>query len=396
MTTTPDDIQQIVAQIHAAPPQLVLEFAGAGSLGLWWLHSIGGSSRTILEATDRYARAALSDLLGGPPQRAVAIETALAMAGHAYRRARLLAHAERQPHQSALPLLGVACTATIATDYTKRGQHRGVVAVQHATGSTAYALTLTKGLREREDEESLISRLLLHAIARSCGLAGPNLLPTLTSSEVIEEHHQMATDPLARLLRGDVRSVTIYPDGRQVANDAVQGALLSGSFNPLHAGHIRLAEVAASTLGQPALFELPIHNADKGTLIAEEIERRIQQFAGRYPVVLSRAALFTDKAVLFPGCTFVVGYDTALRLVNPRYYGNPDDPTTAERAMHAALGHIQAAHCRFLVAGRVHQGQFQTLADIAIPPAFADLFQAVSEELFRVDLSSSEIRARSE
>ncbi len=385
----PADIQDAITHIHADPHQLVLEFAGAGSLGLWWLHSVAGSSRTILEATDRYALAALSDLLGSTPLRAVAVETALHMADRAYQRAALLARLERKPHQPAVPLLGVACTATIATNYTKRGTHRGVIAIQHATGSIAYALTLTKGLRGRTAEEAIISRLLLTGIARACGLPLPDLLTDLTDDEVVEEHRQMSTAPLARLLRGDIRTLTVHPNGQQVANEPVRAALLSGSFNPLHAGHVRLAEVASDACGLPAMFELPISNADKGTLIAEEIQRRLEQFAGRYPVVLSQAALFTDKAVLYPSCTFVVGYDTALRLVNPRYYGG-------EQAMHAALERIQAAGCRFLVAGRVHHGQFQTLANITIPPTFSNLFQALSEDLFRVDLSSSEIRARAD
>lgn len=385
----PADIQELISSIHTDPHQLVLEFAGAGSLGLWWLHSVAGSSRTILEATDRYALAALSDLLGSTPPRAVAVETALHMAARAYQRAALLARIERKPHQPAVPLIGVACTATIATDYTKRGTHRGVVAIQHATGSIAYAITLTKGLRGRVAEEEIISRLLITAIARACGVRVPDLLTDLTDTEIVEEHRQMSTAPLARLLRGDIRTLTVHPDGQQVPNEPIHAALLSGSFNPLHAGHVRLAEVASDACGMPAMFELPISNADKGTLIAEEIQRRLEQFAGRYTVVLSQAALFTDKAMLFPGCTFVVGYDTALRLVNPRYYGG-------EAAMHGALQRIQMARCHFLVAGRVHHGQFQTLADIAIPPAFRDLFQALSEDLFRVDLSSSEIRARAD
>ncbi|NJK81231.1 MAG: hypothetical protein HC876_09735 [Chloroflexaceae bacterium] len=377
-------MQPIIEQIHAAPTRLVLEFAGAGSLGLWWLHSVGGSSRTILEATDRYALTSLSSLLGHTPNRAVSVETAIEMAARARSRAMLLHLAERKPHEPAIPILGVSCTATIASDYAKRGTHRGVVAVQHATDSTAYALNLIKGLRDRVGEEYVISQLLIRAIARACGIRSDTPLD-LDPDEVVEEHHQMATTPLARLIRGDARTLTIHPDGRQVENESLYGPILSGSFNPLHTGHVRLAEVAAAMLNAPAIFELPITNADKGTLIAEEIERRLEQFAKRYTMVLSRVALFTDKAALYPGCTFVVGYDTALRLVAPRYYGG------AAR-MHYAMDHIREAGCRFLVAGRVHQGLFQTLDSIEMPASIRDLFIPLSEELFRVDLSSTEIR----
>jgi hypothetical protein len=104
-------------------------------------------------------------------------------------------------------------------------------------------------------------------------------------------------------------------------------------------------------------------------------------------VVLSRAALFVDKAALYPGCVFVLGYDTAARLVDPRYYGGP-------AARDAALQSIGAHGCRFLVAGRVQDGAFHTLSDIAIPANARDLFIALPEQVFRVDLSSTEIRAQ--
>lgn len=160
---TPDEpIQQLVAGIHSAPQLMVFEFAGAGSLALWWLHSVAGSSRTVLEATDRYAAPALTDLLGAPPDQAVSAATALAMARQAYLRARRLAPAGT--------LLGVGCTAAIATDRTRRGAHRAQVAVQQASHGTLYMLTLAKGRRDRSGEEQQVSRLVLQAIAVACGL----------------------------------------------------------------------------------------------------------------------------------------------------------------------------------------------------------------------------------
>ncbi len=101
----------------------MLEFAGAGSLGLFWLHAVGGSSRTILEATDRYAATSLADLLGGTPEQVVARETAVDMATHAYRRAMRLT-------DGAADCLGVGCTAAIATDRARRGADRCWIAVR--------------------------------------------------------------------------------------------------------------------------------------------------------------------------------------------------------------------------------------------------------------------------
>src|SRR5436305_1581127 len=96
-------------------------------------------------------------------------------------------------------------------------------------------------------------------------------------------------------------------------------ALLPGAFNPLHAGHVALAALAERLEGKPAAFELSAVNVDKAELHADEVRRRARQFAGRFPAWLTRAALFTEKAALFPGATFVVGADTATRLLDPRY-----------------------------------------------------------------------------
>jgi len=371
-------LQHAIEQIHASAHKLVLEFAGAGSLALFQLHSVAGSSRTILEATDRYASTSLAELLGQVPEQFVSRETAIAMAAMAYRRAMRLA-------EPGTACLGVACTAAIATDRVRRGEERCWIAVRDGAGVSSYGLVMLKGARDRLGEEQLVSQLLLRAIAEACDIAATVPLATL-DGEQVETAREVADDPIARLLDGAARTVLVATDGTPLADQPLSGALLSGSFNPLHAGHERLAEAASATLGMPVTFELPILNADKAALGYAEIERRLAQFRWRYPVALSRAALFVDKAALFPGCVFVLGYDTAARLVDRRYYGGAADRD-------AALAFIRAQGCRFLVAGRVQDGVFHTLDEIAIPDGARDLFIGLPEQAFRVDLSSTVIRA---
>jgi hypothetical protein len=165
-------------------------------------------------------------------------------------------------------------------------------------------------------------------------------------------------------------------------------ALLPGAFNPIHAGHRCLAEAAADILGLPVAFELSIANVDKLPLEPGEVRHRLNQFAGTGAVWLTHAPRFVQKAALFPGAVFVVGADTALRIVEPRYYGAPN-------AMHTALAQMRQLGCRFLVACRVDAtGRCVALADVPVPAAFRMLFGAIPSERFRLDLSSTEIRAR--
>ena len=161
--------------------------------------------------------------------------------------------------------------------------------------------------------------------------------------------------------------------------------LLPGSFNPLHAAHLKLADVASQRLGRPAAFELSVVNVDKPPLSREEIERRLRQFAGRV-VWLTRAPMFVEKARLFPGAVFVVGADTAARILSPRYCPDGD--------LDAALAVIRSQGCRFLVAGRVDPaGRFLSLDDLSPPPAHRDLFDALPANVFRMDLSSTQLRS---
>lgn len=393
----PEDIARIVGAIHQTPRRMVLQFAGAGSQGLAWLHALPGSSSTIIEASDRYAAASLVDALGYEPRQFTSLEVATDLAKGALTRARRL-----EPNSHAF---GVGLTATIATGRQKRGEHRMALATWDSMGSLQLTLTLDKGKRDRAQEETLLSRLLLYALALAAGARTPAsyLLADITAEDhltqtfVPHDHWRAFAEGTARgtVAEGTVAEETVaeetvplvhIADGIATPATQLRGlVLVSGSFNPLHEGHLELARSASEHVGVPACFELPLANADKAPIDLVRAYGRVQQFAGVAPLVLSHTPLFADKARLFPESTFVVGADTAARLVDPRFYD--DDP----QKMCDALEQLRRAGCQVLVAGRLDRAsqRFVELADIEVPASVAGLFTSLD---FRHDISSTALR----
>lgn len=186
---------------------------------------------------------------------------------------------------------------------------------------------------------------------------------------------------------GRIEALYLDRDGCVVADAPKPDALLPGAFNPVHAGHWQLAGVAQRLLGSEVAFELSILNVDKPPLEPEEVRRRLAQFERQAPLWLTRAARFVDKARRFPGSVFVVGADTAARILAPRYY-DQEGAGLAE-----ALELYRGQGCCFLVAGRVERsGRFVALEDLAIPATARALFRTIPPDVFRVDLSSTELR----
>lgn len=375
--------RNLVQAIHDAPGMVSLVVAGAGTGAMSALLGVAGASRTVLDIQVPYASSAVVDYAGAEPEQYVSTDAALSLARAAYRRAALL-------RDGATPVWGVSCTATIATDRPKRGDHRCHVSVYSATGWETSSLTFVKGLRDRDGEDAAVSALILNAVADALGAldgASGRLDLGLDDGERVIVESQAYDMPLDALAVGHIGHALIGADGKQDADGRFVGAVVSGSFNPVHRGHYRLAEVASEIAGAPAAFELSITNVDKPPLDVAEVRRRLAQFSGSLDAVVTRAPTFREKARLLPGCAFVIGADTMTRLIDPKYYGG----SAAE--MVSAMLEMRSLECSFLVAGRSVDGRFTTLGDVDYPTFLSDLFREIPESAFREDVSSTEIRA---
>jgi len=333
----------------------------------------------VLDVAVPYGPKAVAGYLGEAPGQACSAETAQQMARRAFGRA-----VELRPDAS-IPVVGLGATAALATDRVRRGEDRLHAAAFDGSRTVALELPFSARHANRQAQETAAERAIVALLADAVGVApwrevaGSDLAFVVRAVEGED-------DELAVVHDGTQSWVTAYPDGRRRPGGKIPTALVPGSFNPWHEAHQALWEAARRRFGDPVAYELSITNVDKPPLPSAEVLRRAAQFSGRACLILTAAPTFVEKARLLPGAAFVVGADTARRIVDPVYYGGV-------AAMLGALCELRSLGSRFVVAGRLERGRFLQLSDLTMPSEVAGLFEAIPAGELRVDVSSTELRA---
>jgi nicotinic acid mononucleotide adenylyltransferase len=446
-------------------PGLVLAVAGGGGHLLSSLAATPGASKVLLQASILYDRESYRRYI----QKHVDTHDVLRLEESSFRYASTQAagYAATASLQEALAIsaaanatyghealhnirravgVGIASALKSPQKLATSKTSRAFITAEVSTGQVwSMAVQLAKSDRTRVEEDIAVAHCALTLLecvqsetspiprgVRQATMAGDQweiqcLQPDYADAQ--ELNRASIREGVARILERGEESVMLLPDptsGTGVAFRCIrrtvlppQSIIFPGSFNPVHDGHVELAEAAmAQTSSKMAFFELSITNADKPALSLEAIQERLDNFlqmpllnkAGeasilsdcRWGILLTNAPLFKQKVdILQPlhvsrtdnqpaPLPFVIGTDTLVRLVDPKYYNDSYEEMVVT---------LEGMACDFVVGGRLEQKKNgSSVADFVsgetevnkLPDSIRSKFTALSD--FRFDISSSEIR----
>lgn len=304
--------------INGVRAKYVTAITGGGTAAISNILSRGGASSWFVEGLTPYSKEALTSFLGREPEKFVSADTANQMALKSYLRAIELGV---KPEEAA----GLGATAVLGKIENEREgrKHQAYISVQLCDGVHYHHIEVPNSLLDRKEQECFLAKKI---------------------EEIIETDDILRTNPLSSirdrsktyidLLLSKKRLAKFYTiDGTITKRDLIEddSLIYSGSFNPFHEGH---AQVIKSS-GKKVFLEISITNVDKPPIDITSLFNRIMSIRWdieRYHIldqvtgiILTNTPKFFDKLwVLGPKANFLVGTDTAKRMLDPKY-GNVED-----------------------------------------------------------------------
>ena len=278
--------------------------------------------------------------------------------------------------------VGLGITASVASTEIHRGDHRvfGCVITNDTVILNQYTFQKATGEFARTQD------------GLGCDLLGENLLiealrldeaaPVITTKEKIAFNTEKVRERFFQrpFFTADGRRHKKMPQDNR-------WAMMPGTFNPPHEGHFGAAESFRHSQGRHVVFEIGTNPPHKKVPSVQDLLQRAKMLKGHDVLFSTDMPMYIEKAVQFHGMPFIVGADTMLRILDPKWGVDPIQ----------VLNDIWGYGNDFYVIGREVDGKFVTRDDIvnSLPEKYRDKFGGIILPLEgRWDVSSSALRAK--
>ncbi len=367
-----EKLKQLGINIH-----IIATGGGAGMQQELW--AVPGSSAYFSGASFPYDQDEQIDLLGFTPEHYCSEEAAVDLASAAYMKAFKFGGKKA---------IGIGITASVASEKAHRGDHRVFACMMTDTKVTLVSHTLKKGVGwDQRNEDGTVADFL------GMGLLMEEFYNFRTDTHSHESYpfpeEAVVRDATALAHQRFFAHPFFTANGKRlekVPQEAVY-AMMPGSFNPPHEGHFGVARAFRHKYAKNVLFEIGTNPPHKTPPTVQELLQRAKMLKG-YDVLFSRnMPLYVEKAAMFHGMPFIVGADTMLRILDPKWGVDPM----------LAMNDIWGYGNEFYVTGREVDGKFVTRDDIvaSLPAKYKERLSEIIHHVDgRWDISSSELRAK--
>lgn len=362
-----DKLKEAGVSIH-----VIATGGGAGLQQNLW--SIPGSSAYLSGASFPYATEETEELLGFKPESFCSEDAAIDLASAAYMKAYRLGG--KKP-------VGLGITASVASEKAHRGDHRvhACIITNDMAKTCSYTLAKGVGIKQRAYDGEMCDDLGFFL-----------LIDSLASSELEFTHpdHPFLLEEAGGRTRARFFERPFFSADGKRSSDIPRTndhALMAGSFNPPHQGHLGIADAYRRAYGKNVVFEIGTNPPHKTKPTVQELLQRAKLLHGRDVFFSTDVPLFIDKARAFPGMPLLVGADTLIRLFDPKWGVD----------INGMLESYKNLGTKFAVSGRTIDGKFVSGWEAVVQclgDKYKGHFNMFVEMPGRWDVSSTELRTK--
>lgn len=328
------DRESIMHLLQDSGTKFSITASGCCASILSWFTLYTGSSKSTIEASAPYSKGAIDKHLGFTPEKYASQEVSDLTAKLNFIDSQNIYMKEKDwimTDRETIKYFGVGINGVVATSRKINGGHRCFMSMYTETDCTTVFVKLLNETMSRVNQDLLLSDLFLLQIALKCGVKledqykqflDTNKDNVQVVSELVRKH-----DLLDLVIDRGASNIVQWANGKVTLNTELHGfVVVSGSFDPLHQGHLDLANLSADMhkiSDHKVIFEIALNNADKGAIDKQKVLKRMEQFKLRnLNVMVSNHMLFTQKNEYLHNGVFALGFDTYKRLFDVRYYDN--------------------------------------------------------------------------